>query len=340
MADKDHLVKINQLKSKLHLLIKIDLNDEYGRMLRLDGAMFPIHEEAKTKILKIKKITEKILQFTDEDMLNVELFLIDETSRLIEILYSDLSTIKNSRPHSLATFTPELNEAITKFIETNLIVQQHLEKIQFSLYVNNITKFDDAAKSRLDDISNTTSKIDALYGEAKNAVDNTVVLSVVQAGKKQASFFSQSAEKYKTASRWWLGVIAAILVFIGILSFCFSPHLPDIFTTEKYKIIYFFITKFTLIGTLIYALFFAFKNHNANKHNSILNKHRADSLLTYKAILDVAGADKQDIILTQISDCMFKHQDTGFGKPDDSGLSSEQMINLFSKLIGKPSEPR
>jgi hypothetical protein len=101
-----------------------------------------------------------------------------------------------------------------------------------------------------------------------------------------------------------------------------------------------FITKFTLIGTLIYALFFAFKNHNANKHNSILNKHRADSLLTYKAILDVAGADKQDIILTQISDCMFKHQDTGFGKPDDSGLSSEQMINLFSKLIGKPSEPR
>ena len=71
-----------------------------------------------------------------------------------------------------------------------------------------------------------------------------------------------------------------------------------------------------------------------------MNKHRADSLRTYKAIIDVAGMDKQDIILTQISDCMFKHQDTGFGKPDDSGLSTEQIINLVTKMMGKPAEPR
>jgi len=91
-------------------------------------------------------------------------------------------------------------------------------------------------------LSKQITDINGFYERAERACINTEALSVLQAGAVQADFFNISAGKYKTASRRWLGAITAILIIICILSFCFSPHLPDIFTTEKYKIIYFFIT--------------------------------------------------------------------------------------------------
>lgn len=171
------------------------------------------------------------------------------------------------------------------------------------------------------------------------------------AGNGLAKYFYESHINFQNDNKKWIWIIIGFSLLILVVTlffntiFCWTQNLScsnlskmefDLNNTKQ-LLVYSF-TKITVIGTLIYGLIFSIKNYNSNRHNSILNKHRATALLSYPAILDVAGADKQDVILTQISECMFKHQDTGFGKPDDSGPSWEQIINLLTKTVGKSKE--
>jgi hypothetical protein len=214
-----------------------------------------------------------------------------------------------------------------------------------------ITNINNDANTTFDNINTKFNKITEYEERAKNSIENIEGWSVEIAGHKQSEFFEKSHVIYQSENIIWFFIIFSLLIGLGfgILHFneIYSFNIPVEIKQEnfdsnlyfKFEFYLFVASKISFVFTMLLAIYFAIRNYNANKHNSILNKHRADSLRTYKAIIDVAGKDKQDIILTQISDCMFKHQDTGFGKLDDSGLSSEQMINLFTKLIGKPKDP-
>jgi hypothetical protein len=71
------------------------------------------------------------------------------------------------------------------------------------------------------------------------------------------------------------------------------------------------------------------KNYTAHRHNTVLNKHRQNSLATYKALVDAAGDQaNRDIVLTTTAESIFGAQATGFAK--GRVLS---MVNLAPEMI-------
>jgi hypothetical protein len=79
------------------------------------------------------------------------------------------------------------------------------------------------------------------------------------------------------------------------------------------------------------------RNYLAHKHNSIVNKHRQNALLTFKAIVDAAGTEeRRDVILTYAAACIFSPQETGYTKPSTGGQSELPLniIQAIPKMVG------
>jgi len=82
-------------------------------------------------------------------------------------------------------------------------------------------------------------------------------------------------------------------------------------------------------------LYLSAKNFIANKHNSIVNKHRQNALMTFKALVDAAkNPQNQDIVLTHAASCIFSPQSTGYsGAADGQAPSAKSVIELLGKPI-------
>lgn len=173
----------------------------------------------------------------------------------------------------------------------------------------NIKTAEQQAKQRRAEIDKETSQI---LADAKG-----VSLSV--GVSRQARFFKVQARMDNKGRLWWLkasalacGVLVAALVAALFASFFF-----------KNNDLQFVVTKALLFSTLAYALFFCVKNYMAHRHNYVVNKHRQNALMTYRAIASGAQSDgtARDIILAQAAHCIFAPQSTGYAKGDGGGDS-------------------
>ena len=99
-------------------------------------------------------------------------------------------------------------------------------------------------------------------------------------------------------------------------------------------------SKFLIFAVLGYLLLMAARNYTTHKHNSVVNRHRQNALLTYRALVEAsAGKGTEDIILAHAASCIFSPQETGFshGKGDSSS-GSKSVLELMTKGASKPGE--
>jgi hypothetical protein len=78
-----------------------------------------------------------------------------------------------------------------------------------------------------------------------------------------------------------------------------------------------------------------------HRHNAVVNKHRQNALLTYRALVE-AGSEggTRDIVLTHAASCIFAPQDTGFTKSDsDGGNATANFIDAVPKVVSSVTQP-
>ena len=84
----------------------------------------------------------------------------------------------------------------------------------------------------------------------------------------------------------------------------------------------------------------ASRNYTTHKHNAVVNRHRQNALLTYRALVE-ASATKgtEDIVLAHAASCIFSPQETGFspGK-GESTSGSKSILELMTKSVTKSDE--
>ncbi|MBX3182885.1 MAG: hypothetical protein KIT72_18170 [Polyangiaceae bacterium] len=84
-----------------------------------------------------------------------------------------------------------------------------------------------------------------------------------------------------------------------------------------------------VFASMAYFLILAARNYMAHRHNAIVNKHRQNSLVTYRALVEAAGdAVNRDIILAKAADSIFGQQTTGFTKHDSDDGKALSMVNV------------
>ncbi len=68
----------------------------------------------------------------------------------------------------------------------------------------------------------------------------------------------------------------------------------------------------SIFVVMAYMLLLFARNFLAHKHNAIVNKHRQNALLTFKALVDAAGGEeRRDVILTYAAACIFSPTGNG-----------------------------
>lgn len=202
------------------------------------------------------------------------------------------------------------------------------------------------ARATIQGIKDQAEKLTEQLTKAKSDADSalTAIRSVAseQGVSQQATYFREEAQTQETLADKWLEYtywFAAGLATFAILSLFL--HKIDWIKPENYGETFQLVTSKVLIFTVLgYMLIMAAKNYATHKHNAVINRHRQNALLTYRALVTAAeDSGTQDIVLAHAASCIFSPQETGFANSKgDTGAGSKSVLELLTKGASKTGE--
>jgi hypothetical protein len=184
-------------------------------------------------------------------------------------------------------------------------------------------------KNRIDQVLNDASVITNTFDLIKNTHD-----------------YETESENNKKSEWWWMVVVifTTIVFFLVLKSFFITEAEFSIINkaainpnTKPFTTILlgaFFVTKAVIISTILFLLGWGMKNYKAAKHNYVINKHKAMTMMVATSILNQSKYKdvKKDEIFNKAMDVIFSHQPTGFTKGDDKDSSvAESVIKQIIK---------
>ena len=203
-------------------------------------------------------------------------------------------------------------------------------------------RMENEARARMQSVedraSELTDKLNKDKKESENILSDIRKTAAEHGVSQQAIYFKEEADKHESDADTWKGnanTLAWVLGAVTILSLGIHK-IPWIKPENTYDSIQLFSSKVLLFGVIAYMLILSVKNFLSHKHNSIVNRHRQNALMTFKAITDAAADDEsKDIVLTKAAECIFSPQDTGYTKASDGSSSggNKTIVDLVPRTI-------
>lgn len=202
------------------------------------------------------------------------------------------------------------------------------------------------ARATIQGIQDQAAKLTDQLTKAKSDADTALAairaVASEQGVSQQAIYFKDEAQSQETLADKWLtytyrfagalGAFAILSLFLHKIEWIKPASNAEMFQLVTSKVLI-----FTVLG---YMLILAARNYTTHKHNAVVNRHRQNALLTYRALVTAAeDTGTQDIVLAHAASCIFSPQDTGFahGKTE-SGTGSKSVLELLTKGASKASE--
>ena len=196
------------------------------------------------------------------------------------------------------------------------------------------------------EINSLKNEVEIQLSELKNTIDTYKETSKLETSKLEvrtnALAFERAANDYNERSKNWK---ISLFVLVGVLiitSICFIVYFNDVSyepsvilsATQKNTLFYFILFKnitlrIFILSILIYLLKFCNKNYNALKHNSTINRHKANCLEAAIRIISLMPSDDNtESILNLASKEIFTHHRTGYLFKDEN-----VDLSLIEKII-------
>lgn len=202
------------------------------------------------------------------------------------------------------------------------------------------------ARATIQAIEDQSALLTGQMNQAKADADEALVairaVASEQGVSQQAVYFKDESKEQDDLAASWLmrtywfagavGLFAVLSLFLHKFELLKPANEIEAFQLISSKILIFAVLGFLLV--------MAAKNYVSHKHNSIVNRHRQNALLTYKALVKAsAGQGTEDIVLVHAASCIFSPQETGFAQGrGDSSSGSKSVLELFTKSANKASE--
>lgn len=193
----------------------------------------------------------------------------------------------------------------------------------------------------IDEGHNLAKQLEAKKLAAESALAEIRAVAAEQGVSQQALYFKTEAENHdKEAHNWkvttnWLAIgMGAYAVFT-----LFLHKIPWFQATNVYDSVQLAVSKVLIFAVISYMLYLSAKNFLAHRHNSIVNKHRQNALMTYKAIVEASSnTENKEVILAHASSCIFGPQATGYSQEKGSSSpSAKSVIELMTKPFNADS---
>ncbi|WP_411887924.1 hypothetical protein [Hydrocarboniphaga effusa] len=202
------------------------------------------------------------------------------------------------------------------------------------------------ARATIQGIKDEANKLTTQLNEAKADADSALAairaVASEQGVSQQAIYFKDEAQNQEALADKWLTFTYRFALALGAFAiFSLFLHKFAWIKPENYaETLQLVTSKVLIFGVLGYMLIMAAKNYTTHKHNAVVNRHRQNALLTYRAIVTAAeNSGTQDIVLAHAASCIFSPQETGFsnGKGDSTG-GSKSILELLTKGASKSGE--
>ena len=199
----------------------------------------------------------------------------------------------------------------------------------------NFSRLEREARAHLQSAKDST---ETLQTELKMQRDEVAVAleavrktAAEQGVSQQAIYFKTAADDFDIeATKWlkrtfWLTVTLALYAVTTLFLHKWSFLAP----ANAYETAQLAVSKVLVFVTLSFVLMLSAKNYLANRHNSVVNRHRQNALVTYRALVESAGKEvNRDVILTKAADCIFTAQPTAFSKFEGAESGGVSLINV------------
>lgn len=176
-------------------------------------------------------------------------------------------------------------------------------------------------------------------GEAERALA-AVKEQAAEAGvSTNAQIFIGDAQKHHDDAQSWLKatiwmVVVTLVVAVAFLIAAFVYHPADLAATIQYV-----LAKLLVLSILLFSVFLCARNYKSQKHNEILNKHRANALMTFRAFVEgTADPRVKDAILLQAAQAAFSGRPTGFNDPEKESQTISPVVEILGKTLPQPSD--
>ena len=183
------------------------------------------------------------------------------------------------------------------------------------------------------DLTEKQKTIDRILEEARNvAAEQGVTL--------QAKFFADESLKHSDSSVTWLRASITMVCVVVVYSFAtlFFSKIPLFSASDTATAIQITTSKFLVFFVLVYALFQCVKNYSANMHNGVVNKHRQNSLLTYRTLSEASGTQEgREIVLQHAAAAIYAPNDSGYVRNEERGYVDGGMMGLVSRTLNSSS---
>lgn len=201
--------------------------------------------------------------------------------------------------------------------------------------VTDFTKIGRDARATIQDIEDRAKRL----GEdmAKHRKDAEFILEDIrkvaaeQGVSQQAIYFQTESTHHGTEADKWLGTTKKLTwtLFAYAVLALFLHKIPFMAPTNSYETVQLAVGKILVFTTIAYFLILSAKNYIAHRHNAVVNKHRQNALVTYRALVEAAGDEtNRDIVLTKAAECIFGPQATGFSKSEGGEAGPISMVSL------------
>lgn len=230
-----------------------------------------------------------------------------------------IERLTRSYQSNLSQIFPLISYSIARTVDFNRLEEQGRAAVQ---------SVRDQTDLLMADISRQQS-------EAARILDEVRKTAAERGVSQEAVYFKGEAENHAVSAKTWRNWTIIMSAVVGIYGAgtLFLHKIPYLSPNNTYETVQLMAGKLIMFFILVYMLSICAKNFLSNRHNEIVNRHRQNSLLTYRTLVD-AGArpEARDVILNHAASSIYQLHDTGFTKSvDGGGTTSSSIIGLLPK---------
>ena len=209
----------------------------------------------------------------------------------------------------------------------SIFTQSHLLIAYSTARTVDFNKLDEQGRAAVQSISDQSEKIVADLAEKQVAIDRILEdvrnVAAEQGVTLQAKFFGDEAQRhFDVSAKWLVASLVATVIVIAYSAFTlFFSKIPLLTAVDPASAIQITTSKLLIFFVLVYGLFQCVRNYSANMHIGVVNKHRQNSLLTYRTLTEASGtAEGREIVLQHAAAAIYAPTDTGYVRKEDTGI--------------------
>lgn len=297
------------------------------------SAFSQVVEPAKDVISLFQQLPAATLDYLPQSQLKAVKDSSNSLYQMFEEILSfdvDQGDVKNRRNNQVANVVgayeasfrqlhPIISYSVARTVDFNRLEQEGRAAVQ---------GINDQTSALMSDLEEQKKSAESILEEVRQA-------AAEQGVSQQASYFKDEADHHKAESEFWRTatiVMATCVGFYGVATLFFHK-VPFLTPSNTYETIQMTVGKVLIFFVLAYMLSLCAKNFLSNRHNEIVNRHRQNALMTYKALVDATVTpEARDVILNHAASSVYRLHDTGYTKAaDSSGSSSSSVVEMLPR---------